>query len=212
MDLKGLGEEFQRRFEEKMAAREIGLTASRKSIRFSANAIRAIHRGEWDEAHRLQQESRGALDTAEEAVQSHPDVRHGGPLHDAQKEYAEAMLTEAVVKGEEQLPSPDELRVSLQAYLNGMAEAVGEARRTILDVLRKGEVGRSEEILQVMEDMYNLLVTMDYPDAVTGNLRRSTDVARGIMERTRGDLSVTIVQDGLRRALEKHADELKRER
>jgi translin len=210
VDLKGLGEEFQRRFDQKMAAREIGLTASRKSIRFSANAIRAIHRGEWDEAHRLQEESRGALDTAEEAVGSHPDVRYGGPLQDAQKEYAEAMLTEAVVKGEE-LAGPDELRVGLQAYLGGMADTIGEARRSILDLLRKGEVGRSEDILQVMEDMYNLLVTMDYPDAVTGNLRRLTDVARGIMERTRGDLSVTIVQEGLRKALEKHAEDLKRE-
>jgi translin len=121
------------------------------------------------------------------------------------------MLTESVVKGED-LPGPDELRVGLQAYLGGMADTIGEARRTILDLLRQGEVGRSEDILRVMEDMYNLLVTMDYPDAVTGNLRRLTDVARGIMERTRGDLSVTIVQEGLRKALEKHADELKRER
>lgn len=208
MDLRPLGEEFQRRFDEKMAAREIALSSSRKAIRSSANAIRAIHRQEWDEAHRLQDEARAALDMGEDAAAAHPEVLHAGFLHDAQKEYAESKLTEAVVNGAG-LPSPDDLRVGLPAYLNGMAEAIGEARRTILDLLRRGEVGRSEEILGVMEDMYYLLVTMDYPDALTGNLRRSTDVARGIMERTRGDLSVSIVQAGLRKALEDHAEQLK---
>lgn len=209
-DLQGMAGEFQRRFDEKMAAREIALPSSRKAIRSSANSIRAIHRGEWEEAHRLQDEARAALDTAGEALASQPDVLHAGFVQDAQKEYAESKLTEAVVKGEE-LPGPDELRVTLPAYLNGMAEAIGEARRAILDMLRKGEVERSEEILRAMEDLYHLLVSMDYPDAVTGNLRRSTDAARGIMERTRGDLTVSIVQAGLRKALEDHAKELNRE-
>jgi translin len=209
-DLGSLAGEFQRRFDEKMAAREIALTSSRKAIRASANAIRAIHREEWEEAHRLQEEARSALDIAREALDSQPDVFHAGFVQDAQKEYAESKLTEAVVKGEE-LPAPDELRVTLPAYLGGMAEAIGEARRSILDLLRKGDVGRSEDILRTMEDMYYLLVSMDYPDAVTGNLRRSTDVARGIMERTRGDLSVSIVQAGLRDALERHTEALKEE-
>jgi translin len=207
VDLRGLGEEFQRRFDEKMAAREIALPSARQAIRASANAIRAIHRGEWDEAHRLQDQARAALDTAGEALHSQPDVLHAGFVQDAQKEYAESKLTEAVVKGEE-LPGPDDLRVTLPAYLNGMAEAIGEARRAILDLLRKGEVGRSEDILRMMEDMYYLLVSMDYPDAVTGNLRRSTDVARGIMERTRGDLTVSIVQAGLREAIEKQVNRM----
>jgi translin len=209
-DLRGLAGEFQRRFDEKMAAREIALPSSRKAIRASANSIRAIHRGEWEEAHRLQDEARAALDTAGEALHSQPDVLHAGFVQDAQKEYAESRLTEAVVKGEE-LPGPDELRVTLPAYLNGMAEAIGEGRRAILDLLRKGEVGRSEEILRMMEDIYHLLVSMDYPDAVTGNLRRSTDSARGIIERTRGDLTVSLVQAGLKKALEEHTDELRRE-
>jgi translin len=207
-DLRGFAGDFQRRFDEKMAAREIALSSSRKAIRSSANAIRAIHRGEWDEAHRLQEEARAALDTAGDALNSQPDVFHAGFVQDAQKEYAESKLTEAVVKGEA-LPGPDDLRVTLPAYLNGMSEAIGEARRSILDLLRKGEVGRSEDILRMMEDMYYLLVSMDYPDAVTGNLRRSTDVARGIMERTRGDLTVSLVQAGLRDAIEKHANRLK---
>jgi translin len=200
--------ELRRRFDEKMRAREEALPAARQAIRSSANAIRAIHRGDSDEARRLMEEARGALDAGETAVRDHPDVRHAGFLHDGQKEYAEARLTEAVVSGTD-LPGPDELRVTVPAYLNGMAEAIGEARRAVLDRLRAGEVSRAEELLQAMDDLFDLLVTIDYPDAITGHLRRSTDVARSIIEKTRGDLSVSIVQKDLRDALERHAAELR---
>ena len=207
-----LSEAFQRRFEEKTAARERALAAARRSIRASANAIRAIHRGDLEQAHELMELSRQAIEAGREAVRdAHPDVYFAGFLQDAQKEYAEARLTEAMVLGLE-LPSPDDLGVELAPYLNGMAESIGEGRRAILDLLRHGELERSEQILAAMEDMYYLLVSMDYPDAITGNLRRSTDVARGIMERTRGDLSVTLVQRQLREALERHAGELRNSR
>ena len=211
MDLRALTDEFHRRFGETMAAREAALVASRKAIRSSANAIRAIHRLEADEAGRLMAEARRALDEGEAATAAHPDVRHAGFLHDAQKEYAEARLTDAVVFGRD-LPGADEVAVPPAAYLNGMAEAIGEARRTVLDLLRGGEPGRAEAILATMDDMLSVLVTMDYPDAITGNLRRSTDVARSIIEKTRGDLSVSLVQRDLRNALERHADELRRDR
>jgi translin len=200
--------ELRRRFDEKMRAREEALPAARQAIRSSANAIRAIHRGDSDEAERLMEEARSALDAGETAVRDHPDVRHAGFLHDGQKEYAEARLTQAVVSGTD-LPGPDELRVTVPAYLNGMAEAIGEARRAVLDRLRAGEVSRAEELLQAMDDLFDLLVTIDYPDAITGHLRRSTDVARSIIEKTRGDLSVSIVQKDLRDALERHAAELR---
>ncbi|HEY3210261.1 MAG TPA: haloacid dehalogenase [Actinomycetota bacterium] len=202
MNLSELSEACQRRFEETTASREKALTAGRRSIRASANAIRAIHRGELDQAHRLMEESRSAIRAGREAVrEDHPDVYFAGFLQDAQKEYAEARLTEAVVAAAE-LPGPDELGVELPPYLNGMAESIGEGRRAILDLLRRGEVVESERILTVMEEMYYLLVSMDYPDAITGNLRRSTDVARSIMERTRGDLSVALIQRRLQEALE----------
>lgn len=203
-----MSQEFQRRFDEKMRAREIALPSARRAIRSSANAIRAIHRGEFDEAGRLMDEARSALDEGEAAVADHPDVRFAGFLHDAQKEYAEARMTEAVVAGHD-LPGPDQLGVTLAAYLNGMAETVGEARRSVLDLLRRGEEARAEALLRSMDDLYDLLVTMDYPDAITGNLRRSTDVARGIIEKTRGDLSVSLVQRDLRNALERHAEEFR---
>ena len=208
MDFRALQTGIRQRFDAKMKGREIALVAARKAIRSSANAIRAIHRSEPDEASRLLDEARAALDEGESALEAHPDVRHAGFLHDAQKEYAEARLTEAVVAGKD-LPSPADVRVQDAAYLNGMAETIGECRRSVLDLLRRGEVDRSEEILREMEDMYYVLVTMDYPDAITGNLRRSTDVARGIIEKTRGDLSLSLVQRDLRDALERHAEELR---
>jgi translin len=200
---------FQRRFEEKMSAREKALVAARRSIRASANAIRAIHRSDLEQAHALMEESRSAIESGREAVRDgHPDVYFAGFLQDAQKEYAEARLTEAVVTGSD-LPSPEDLGVELAPYLNGMAESIGEGRRAILDLLRRGEIEESERILTAMEDMYYLLVSMDFPDAVTGNLRRSTDVARSIMERTRGDLSITLVQRKLQDALDRHAERVR---
>ncbi len=204
MDLGALSSSFQRRFEEKTAAREKALSASRRSIRASANAIRAIHRRDFEQAEQLMADSRAALDGGKEAVADQLDVYHAGFLQDAQKEYAEARLTNAVVRDAD-LPSPDDLNVELAPYLNGMAETIGEARRAILDLLRRGEIAESERILTAMEDMFYVLVSMDFPDAITGNLRRSTDVARGIMERTRGDLSITLVQRNLQEALERHA-------
>ncbi len=210
VDLSAFAEMFQRQFVEKMTAREQALPSARRSIRASANAMRAVHRGEFEKAHGLMEESLEALRTGRQAVrEAHPDVFFAGFLQDAEKEYAEARLTEALVTGGP-LPGPDELEVGLAPYLNGMAESIGEGRRAILDLLRRGEADRGERILEAMEDMYHLLVSMDYPDAITGNLRRSTDSARGILEKTRGDLALSVGQRALRDALERHADELKR--
>lgn len=208
MDLGELSADIQRRFDEKMAAREAALPAARQAIRDSANAIRAIHRGDDAEADRLLDEAAEALRRGEHAVAEHPDVRYAGFLHDAQKEYAEARLTKVVLRGGE-VPAPEHVGVTPAAYLNGMAEAIGECRRAVLDLLREGDVARAEEVLQAMDDMYYVLVSMDYPDAITGNLRRTTDVARSIIEKTRGDLSVSLVQRDLRDALERHAEEFR---
>jgi translin len=208
VNLRSLAEDAGRRFEEKSAARDRALTAARRSIRFSANAIRAIHRGELEQAQVLMEHSREAIEAGRQAVlRDHPDVYFVGFLQDAQKEYAEAKLTEAVVI-DGPLPAPEDLGVELAPYLNGMGESIGEGRRAILDLLRRGEVEQSERILSAMEDMYYLLVSIDFPDAITRNLRRTTDAARGIMERTRGDLSISLVQRNLQLALERHAKAL----
>ncbi len=208
MNLDGISEGLRARFDRRMEARERALPASRKAIRSCANAIRAIHRGELDVAHRLMDEAREAIGEGLEAVREHPEIRFAGYLQDAQKEYAEARITEAVVTGASELPTPEGLGVEDAPYLNGMAEAIGEARRFILDLLRHGRVAEGESVLSSMDDMYYVLVSMDYPDAITGNLRRSTDVARSLIERTRGDLSVARVSQDLHDALERHAKDV----
>lgn len=205
MDLGDISEGFRRRFDDLVQARERALPAARRAIRSCANAIRAIHREEWDNAHRLMDEARAAIDEGMEAVRDHPEIAFAGYLQDAQKEYAEARLTESVITGAAEPPTPEELGVEDAPYLNGMAEAIGEARRHILDLLRHGDVDRGESVLSAMDDMYYVLVSMDYPDAITGNLRRSTDVARSLIEKTRGDLSIAIVQRQLRDAIDQHA-------
>jgi translin len=192
VDPDALAADFQKVFDAKMAARERALPAARKAIRSSANAIRAIHRLDFGLAEELMEDARRALEEGVAACDGQPEIRFAGYLQDAEKEYAEARLTYAVVRGEEP-PGPGDLGVGVAPYLNGMSEAIGEARRHILDLLRKGDAERAETLLDAMDDMYAVLVAMDYPDAITGNLRRSTDVARGILEKTRGDLTMSIV-------------------
>jgi translin len=204
VDLDSLTDDLHRRVDEKTAAREHALPAARRAIRASANAIRAIHRAEFDAARSLIADARGELDGGLAAVDHQPDVRFAGYLLDAEKEYAEACITFALVHGDP-MPTPMEVRVGDAPYLNGMAEAIGEGRRFILDLLRLGDVTRAERVLADLEDLYGVLVTMDYPDAITMNLRRSTDVARSLIEKTRGDLSIASVQRDIQRALDEHA-------
>jgi translin len=204
VDLDEPSEAIRRRFDDRMHARERALPASRRAIRSCANAIRALHRGEFDLAHRLMDEARAAIDEGLDAVADHPDIRFAGYLQDAQKEYAEARITESIVARTD-VPTPKDLDVEDAPYLNGMAEAIGEGRRHVLDLLRVGRVAQGEDVLGVMDDLYAVLVTMDYPDAITGNLRRSTDVARSLIEKTRGDVSVARVSQDLHDALDRHA-------
>jgi translin len=207
MDLSALSQDLRNELDSKTAARERGLSTSRDAIRSCGNAIRAMHRGELEQAASLLSDAQGHLDEARGALQGHPDMLHAGFVHDAEKEVAEARITFALVKGEP-LPDRNSVGVGAQAYLKGMSEAVGELRRHILDLMRQGELTRCEELLQAMDDIYTLLVTMDYPDGITFGLRRQTDIARSIIERTRGDFTTSSIQSALRSALESHADRL----
>jgi translin len=208
VDLSELARSIQSRLDAKNAAREQALPAARRSIRASANAIRAIHRLEFGAAKSLIADSRAALNEGLAAVEGQADIRHAGYLQDAQKEYVEANLTLALVTDAD-LPGPTELEVEDAAYLGGMSDAIGEGRRRLLDLLRTGDVARAESLLGAMEEMYGVLVTMDYPDAITMNLRRATDVSRSLIEKTRGDLSISVVQKDLRDALDRHVEELR---
>jgi translin len=186
--------------EEKHRAREVTLSASRSTIQCSAASIRATQRGEFERAEELASEAAAHVARADEAVAAHLDVRHGGYLHDAKKEYAEARITLAFVRGDA-LPMPDALGVEGPAYLNGLAEAASELRRHILDCLRADQLERAEMLLATMDEVYGLLVTVDYPDAITGGLRRTTDALRAVIERTRGDLTNALVAARLRAAI-----------
>lgn len=199
--LAPIAEELRAVLDAKNAAREQGLVLSRRVVRLSANGIRAIHRGERQAAEALLEDARQCLEDAGTAMADHPDVRHAGFLHDAAKEYAEARITHALVFGLP-IPHPKELAVEAPAYLNGMGEAIGEMRRHLLDLMRRGDLERSEHLLEAMDDIYALLTAIDYPDAMTGGLRRTTDVTRSIIERTRGDLSTTLIQHELKQALD----------
>ena len=199
-NLDAIVEGIRARFVSKNQAREQALPLCREALRHSANAIRAVHRGEFEAAQELIERAAGLLREARAALRDHPDIFYAGFVHDAQKEFAEASLTLALVAGRP-LPPPEELGVEYAAYLNGLGEAVGELRRHLLDSLRSGDVDRCEECLTVMDDIYSVLVTFDYPDAMTGGLRRTTDNVRGILERTRGDLTLAVRQRDLERKL-----------
>ena len=209
MDLSGLSEELRARFETATSARERGLSGSRNAIRACGNAIRALHRYEVDVASGLLEEAQRELDGARAALQDHPDLLHAGFVHDAEKELAEARITFALVT-HAPFPSPRDVGVDTSAFVKGMAESIGEIRRHILDLMRQGELKRCEELLGAMDDMYFVLVSMDYPDGITHGLRRLTDVARSIIERTRGDFTTSSIQSSLRDALTQQSAQTRR--
>jgi translin len=198
--LESIMERVRADFVAKNQARETALPLCREAIRFSANAIRAVHRREFDLAGELAGKARAQLDTARRSLDGHQDIYNAGFVHDAQKEYAEASITLALIAGRA-FPTPQQLEVEHAAFLNGMGEAVGELRRHLLDTLRSGDVEQCEIWLTAMDDMYSVLVTIDYPDAMTGGLRRTTDSVRGILEKTRGDLTLSVQQRRLEQRL-----------
>ncbi len=194
------------RIDAKNAAREQALAESRQVIRFAANSIRAIHRRENDQARDLLAQGQQRLENIKKVLANYQDLYWAGYVQDAQKEYAEARLTYALVQSET-LPAPQDLGVEDAPFLNGLAEAASELRRYILDILRRGQESsaRSEELLDRMDEVYSYLVTVDYPDALTGGLRRTTDQLRGVLEKTRGDFTLTLRHQILEAALERAA-------
>jgi translin len=195
-DLDRIAEEIRQDLISRDEAREKLLPLCRDAIRYSSHAIRAVHRREFQPAGELLKQARKLLTEAEEVLKSCSELSGTGIIRDSQKEYAEAGITLALVTGEE-LPGPAGLKVDSAAYLNGLGEAVGELRRYLLDAMRQGDLSRGEELLAAMDDIYNVLVTMDFPDAITGGLRRTTDMVRGVLERTRSDLTLAMRQKEL---------------
>jgi len=198
--LEAIAEKARTTLSSKDAARERALQSSRDALRHSTDAIRSVHRGEYEEAKKRLSAARNLLKELGETLSEHRELLHTGFVYSAQKEYVEGCVTLGLIM-ENSLPDPDELGVDYATYLNGLGEAVGELRRHILDITRKGEISRCEELLEAMDDIYGVLVTMDFPDAMTGGLRRTTDAVRGILERTRGDLTIAFRQRELEEKL-----------
>jgi translin len=184
----------------KNAAREQALRWSRELVRTCATSIRAVHRHEFDDASDLIEQAHLLNGQICAALAEHADLYWAGYVQDAQKELAEACCTYALVSAEP-VPDPVALGIAPAAFLNGLGEAVGEVRRYVLDLLRRGEADACEHLLGAMDEIYSLLVTLDYPDALTGGLRRTADNTRGILEKTRGDLTLALRQEALVAAL-----------
>lgn len=199
-NLAKIAEEIRAEMDVKNAARDKALVTTREAIRFCANSIRSLHRGEFEEAAALLDEARKRIRETTEELKNHLDIYFSGYVQDAQKEFAEAETLSSIIRGLP-LPSHKDLGIEASPYLNGLAEAISECRRYVLDRLREGRTQRAEEIMKIMDDAYYVLVGFDYPDAITGGLRRTMDGVRAVLERTRGDLTITIRQRDLEEAM-----------
>lgn len=206
--INALGEAAIEQLEAVNKARERALAETRQIVRLSANATRATHRGEFDQSNELLARARELLDGLSELLADYPNIYWSGYVQDSQKEYAEACLTLGVISLSG-IEGPDVLNVEQAVYLNGMGEAAGEFRRYALDCIRRGDVAEASRVLGVMDEIYGVLVSVDFPDAITGGLRRTADMVRGVLERTRGDLTMALQQQALTKALGR-AEELVR--
>lgn len=206
--LEETAERIHAHFEIATAVRDRALSQSRTLTRHCAHAIRAVHREEWELASEHLAECRQIIASLRQELADHPEIFYAGYTQDALKEYAEACLVYALVQNSK-IPSPESLDLEYATYLQGLAEAAGELRRRCLDCLLRGEAKEAERLLHHMDDIYGVLVTMDYPDAITGGLRRLTDIVRGVTERTRGDLTLSLRQQQLEQSLASVEQQLK---
>jgi translin len=208
--LETIAEQIHQAFEARTKTRDKVLSQARSLTRFCASAIRAVHQDQFDVAQDNLQQASSIAKSFQTDLGDYPDLYYAGYTQDALKEFAEANIVYALVI-EKDLPSPQELGLENAAYLNGLAEAVGEFRRRCLDILRQGYSQDAERLLKHMDDIYAILITMDYPNAITGGIRRQTDIVRSITERTRGDLTLSLRQEHLEQTLQRLESRLTQE-
>jgi translin len=208
-NIDAIGREALAHLELKHAARERALPKSRAAIRYCSTSIRATHRQEFAHAQELLAQAAALLAEMRDDLRDHQDIYNAGFLQDAQKEYAEAVTFSAMTQHRD-LPMAHELTIGWAVYLNGLAEAVGELRRYVLDQLRHGNIDACEVFLTYMDDIYSQLILIDLPDAITAGLRRTTDATRGILEKTRGDLTSAVAQAQLQQSMTALREELKK--
>jgi translin len=208
--LDEIAEHIHQVLEARNAARDRALSQARTLTRHCAHAIRAVHREEAELVKENLTQAHELVRALKAELSSYPDLYYSGYTQDALKEFAEANIVHALVVGNS-MPTPQDLGLEEASYLNGLAEAVGELRRRCLDILRHGYSQEAERLMENMEDIYAVLITMDYPDAITGGLRRQTDIVRSIMERTRGDLTISLRQQHLEETMHQLESRLDRE-
>jgi len=202
-----LTDKAHQNFETRHQARENALKQTRKLTRRAANAIRAIHRNETENAEENMNAANNIVTNLLDSLKDYPEFYFSGYTQDALKEYVEARLTINFL-GNKPLPSPEDLRMEYSTYLRGLAETIGEMRRRCLDILRQGYSDEAERLLDLMDEIYALLVTIDYPDAITYGLRRQTDLVRGIIERTRADLTLSLREQHMQQALKEFEERI----
>jgi translin len=205
--LETIAEEIRKSFDARTAARDQALARARQLTRACSLAIRAAHRDDTEAVHAQLQETRKLADELRHALAAHPDLYYAGYTQDALKEYVEANVTCALIRNQP-LQTPGELVVEPATYLNGLAEVIGELRRRTLDILRHGYSEEAERLLGYMDEIHSVLVSMDYPDAITNGLRRQTDLSRGIIEKTRGDITFSLRGEHLEQAIGKLSRQL----
>jgi translin len=205
--LEQIAEQIRKNFETRTTARDHALALARRLTRACSLAIRAVHRDETETMNAHLLEAREMADTLRDSLSPHPDLFYAGYTQDALKEYVEAEVACALIRNEP-LQTPEELAVEPATYLNGLAEVIGELRRRSLDILRHGYSPEVERLLGIMDEIYSILVTMDYPDAITNGLRRQTDLARNIIEKTRGDITFSLGGEHLTQAIQRLSAQL----
>lgn len=205
--LELISELIRDQFDARTAARDQALAQARALTRYCSQAIRAVHRDEDETMQAQLDEARKLADSMRSVAGAYPDIYYAGYTQDALKEYVEANVTCALIKNQP-LIGPKELGVEFNTYLNGLAEVIGELRRRCLDILRHGYSAEAERLLTQMDDIYAVLVTMDYPDAITNGLRRQTDIARNIIEKTRGDITFSLRGEHLERAIGRLSEQM----
>jgi translin len=205
--LEAITEQIRKVFDARTSARDLALAQARQLTRACSLAIRAVHRDDVDTMKAQLAEASQLADTLRSSLSQYPDLFYAGYTQDALKEFVEANVTCALIRNEP-LQTPEDLFVEPATFLNGLAEVVGELRRRTLDILRHGYSAEAERLLGIMDEIYSVLVTMDYPDAITNGLRRQTDLARSIIEKTRGDITFSLRGEHLEKSIGKLIDQL----
>jgi translin len=206
--LEQIADQIRETLETQTVARDQALAQARMLTRNCSLAIRAVHRDEFELMQSHLDEAGQLVAALTKNLEPFPNLYHAGYTQDAMKEYAEAQITCALIRNQS-LPSPAEIQVIHSTYLKGLSEVVGELRRRCLDLLRQGFSTEAERLLELMDDIFAVLVTMDYPDAITNGLRRQTDIARSIIERTRGDMTFSLQSESLTQAIVALSTQLK---